>query len=69
MVDSNNLAPPSVLLTFTLYLRVQGFNDYLDSGWVQSTGWLARVFLEGVSPVKTEDPWGFQIKQALLAHK
>eukprot|EP00903_Cladosiphon_okamuranus_P019285 g17726.t1 len=47
----------------------QGFNDCLDSGWVQSTGWMARIFLEGVTPVTPEDSWGYQAKQAILGHK
>ena len=48
---------------------MQGFNDCLDSGWVQSTGWMARIFLEGVTPVTPEDSWGYQAKQAILGHK
>ncbi|CAM9879985.1 unnamed protein product, partial [Ectocarpus sp. 12 AP-2014] len=47
----------------------QGFNDSLDSGWVQSTGWMARIFLEGVTPVKSEDSWGYQAHQAITQHK
>ncbi|CAM9189898.1 unnamed protein product [Pylaiella littoralis] len=47
----------------------QGFNDSLDSGWVQSTGWMARVFLEGVTPVAPEDSWGYQANQAIIEHK
>lgn len=48
---------------------VQGFNDSLDSGWVQSTGWMARIFLEGVTPVTPEDSWGYQANQAIIGHK
>lgn len=48
---------------------VQGFNDSLDSGWVQSTGWMARIFLEGVTPVTPEDSWGYQANQAIMGHK
>ncbi|CAM9869918.1 unnamed protein product [Ectocarpus fasciculatus] len=47
----------------------QGFNDSLDSGWVQSTGWMARIFLEGVTPVTSEDSWGYQVNQAINQHK
>ncbi|CAM9566255.1 unnamed protein product [Scytosiphon promiscuus] len=47
----------------------QGFNDSLDSGWVQSTGWMARIFLEGVTPVTSEDSWGFEANRAIAGHK
>ncbi|CAB1096662.1 unnamed protein product [Ectocarpus sp. CCAP 1310/34] len=56
---------------FTSLLRHPsvGFNDSLDSGWVQSTGWMAKIFLEGVTPVKSEDSWGYQAHQAINQHK
>lgn len=53
----------------SLSIGWQCFNDSLDSGWVQSTGWMARIFLEGVTPVNPEDPWGYQANQALEEHK
>lgn len=53
----------------TVYRTFQAFNDVLDSGRVQSTSWMARIFIESVTPVWTEDPWGFQVTQALEEHK
>lgn len=48
---------------------MQNFNDALDSGWVQNTSWMAKIFLEGVTPVMPDDPWGYQVKQAVEEHR
>lgn len=67
--SADNAAGTRGNLYFLIPFLVQGFNDSLDSGWVQSTGWMARIFLEGVSPVKGEDPWGYQANLAIREHE